>query len=300
MWRLLELSSLQVLKITRMDMLRLVAVYFVAESAVLVAWTLVDPPLPKAIITDVSAQVTTFGCQQQNDAWWFVAMALKLAFLGFGTFLSIKNRTHAPIFNDSKSVGISTYVLFITMLIVGIIGIALRNYVAAVVIVKSLGIVIPYAVITLVLFGGTIVKILTGKPAATSLTYVKSSKSSVHSNTISQSSISEASESRRPEGRGGSKAPAPTPKSKEERRASAPRTREPKKHKKPEAAQEVTIVEPEEPKRRSSSSGESTPKKSKRQRNSGPRQATSAKSAATRSASGKLHAIDSSSSSSSD
>lgn len=187
MWRLLDLSTMQVLKITRFDMLRLVVVYLIAEAAVLLAWSLVDPPLPRPFLSDSTSRIAMLGCQQQNDAWWFVTMGVKFVFLAFGTFLSIKNRNHAPIFNDSKSVGISTYILFITMLIVGTIGIALRQFVVAVLIVKSFGIVIPYAIITLVLFSGTCAKIFTGQEAEKSLTYVKRGSSTFGTASLSTS-----------------------------------------------------------------------------------------------------------------
>jgi hypothetical protein len=71
MYRLLDMSTLQVLKITRIDMLRLVGIHFIAESALLVAWTVVDPPVPNSSANIASGNV---GCSQRNDLWWFISM----------------------------------------------------------------------------------------------------------------------------------------------------------------------------------------------------------------------------------
>jgi hypothetical protein len=119
---------------------------------------------------------------------------MKLAYLGVGTFLSVKNRHHAPIFADSKEVGIATYVLFITMFIVGTIGIALRQFSYVVLIVKSLGVVVPYIVVAFVLFSGTCFAIISGKDPLS--IYASSSQAGKPSEFRSDFTLSEASDAR--------------------------------------------------------------------------------------------------------
>lgn len=146
MWRLLEISAPHLLKITRLHMLRIVAAHMIIEVIVLIFWTIVDPPIP---LTFNVGDAVNLGCVQTNDTWWFVSMGSKFVYLGFGAFLSVKNRKHAPLFGDSKEVGISVYVLFFTMCILGVIGITLRNIPFVVFIVKSFGVTIPYMIVTI-------------------------------------------------------------------------------------------------------------------------------------------------------
>jgi len=157
-WRIVGNSKLRVVKITLKDILKIMTIIIIVELAYLILWTAVDRP--KAIIkADPNTNNSAHYTCDTHWAWWAAFIGYKLIFLSFGVFLAIRTRKFPSIFNEAQQLGFSIYITFFAAILLLILAFTLRDFQVALFVLRTFGVLIPFFMITVILYASTMHRI---------------------------------------------------------------------------------------------------------------------------------------------
>jgi len=164
MWRIVENPQLKVIVIPQTDILIMVAVLLSIEITYLVIWSAVNTPIAKEVEDSTDSTTSHIICTGDNsNIWWGFFIVYKALFLLFGVYLTVATRKFATVLNDSKQVGLSIYVITLSLLVLIPISFALKDIPNAVFVLRTLGVCIPFMGVVIVLFVNSIARIFVSK-----------------------------------------------------------------------------------------------------------------------------------------